>query len=145
MDVSDDCELNLSTNIEPTSFEEVASHDEWKEAIKKEHDSLIKNGSWKLVDPPFGTKPIGCMWVYKNKYKSNGSLDKHKVRLVAKECAQKECIDYEETFSPTTKWTTIHAFLALETQNRWKIHHMNVKTGFLNGDLKENVYMSQPE
>jgi hypothetical protein len=69
MDVSYDCELNLSTNIEPTSFEEVASHDEWKEAMQKEYDTLIKNGTWKLVDPPFGTKPIGCGWVYKNKYK----------------------------------------------------------------------------
>jgi len=84
MDVSYDCELNLSTNFEPTSFKEATSHDEWKEAMQKEYDSLIKNGTWKLVDPPFGTKPIGCKWVYKNKYKADGSLDKHKARLVAK-------------------------------------------------------------
>eukprot|EP00253_Pinus_taeda_P006706 PITA_06706 len=63
MDVSYDCELNLSTDFEPTSFKEVASHDEWKEAMQKEYDALIKNGTWKLVDPPFGTKPIGCKWV----------------------------------------------------------------------------------
>jgi hypothetical protein len=50
----------------------------------KEYDSLMKNGTWKLVYPPFGTKPIGCRWVYKSKYKSDGSLDKHKMRLVAK-------------------------------------------------------------
>jgi hypothetical protein len=84
MDVSFDCELNLSTKIEPNSFEEVASHNEWKEAIHKEYDALIKNGTWKLVDPQFGAKLICCMWVYKKKYKSNGSLDKHKVRLVLK-------------------------------------------------------------
>jgi hypothetical protein len=60
MDISYDCELNLSTDIEPTSFEEVASHDEWKEAMQKEYDALIKNGAWKLLDLPFGTKPIGC-------------------------------------------------------------------------------------
>jgi hypothetical protein len=66
MDVSFNCELNLSTNIEPTSFEEVASHDEWKEAMKKEYDAFIKNRSWTLVDSSFGTKPIGCRWVYKN-------------------------------------------------------------------------------
>lgn len=65
MDVSYDCELNLSTDFEPTSFKEAASHDEWKEVMQKEYDALIKNDTWKLVDPPFGTKPIGCKWVYK--------------------------------------------------------------------------------
>eukprot|EP00253_Pinus_taeda_P013008 PITA_13008 len=84
MDVSYDCELNLSIDFEPTSFKDATSHDEWKEVMQKEYDSLIKNGTWKLVDPPFGTKPIGCKWVYKNKYKANGSLDKHKSRLVEK-------------------------------------------------------------
>jgi hypothetical protein len=95
------------------------------------------------VDPPFGTKPTCCRWVYK--YKLDGSLDKHKTGLVAKGYAQKEGIDYEETFAPTTKWATIHALLALVAHNRWKFHHMNVKTTFLNGYLKENVYMSQLE
>eukprot|EP00253_Pinus_taeda_P010092 PITA_10092 len=84
MDVSYDCELNLSTDFEPTSFKEAASHDEWKEAMQKEYDTLIKNNTWKLVDPPLGTKPIGYKWVYKNKYKFDGSLDKHKARLVTK-------------------------------------------------------------
>jgi hypothetical protein len=63
MQVSYNCELNLPTNFESTSFEEVVSHDEWKEAMQNEYDSLIKNGTWKLVDPPFGTKPIGYKWV----------------------------------------------------------------------------------
>ena len=103
MDASYDCELNLSTDFKPTSFKEDASHDEWKEAMQKEYDSLIKNGTWKLVDPPLGTKPIGCKWVYKNKYNADGSLDKHKARLVAKGFAQKEGVDYEETFVPTAK------------------------------------------
>jgi hypothetical protein len=65
IDVSFNYELNLSTNIEPNSFEEDASHDEWKEAMQKEYGFLIKNGTWKLVDPQFETKPIGCRWVYK--------------------------------------------------------------------------------
>eukprot|EP00253_Pinus_taeda_P028748 PITA_28748 len=60
MDVSYDCELNLSTEFEPTSLKEVSSHDEWKEAMQKEYDALINNGTWKLVDPPLGTKPVGC-------------------------------------------------------------------------------------
>ena len=53
------CELNLSSNNDPISFEEASSHDEWKESMLKEYASLIKNGTWKLADPPYGTKPIG--------------------------------------------------------------------------------------
>ena len=52
--------------------------------MKKEYDALIKNGTWNMFDPQLGTKPISCKWVYKNKYKVDGSLDKHKARLVAK-------------------------------------------------------------
>ena len=59
--------------------------------------------------------------------------------------AQKEGIDYEETFSPKAKWATIRTLLSLAAQNGWKVHQMDVKTAFLNGDLKENVFMSQPE
>jgi hypothetical protein len=52
--------------------------------MQKEYDTLMKNGTWKLVDPPFGTKPINCKWVFKNKYRSHSSLDKHKERLMEK-------------------------------------------------------------
>jgi hypothetical protein len=80
-----------------------------------------------------------------DKYRSDSSLDKHKARRVAKRFAQKEGVDYEETFAPTTKWATICTLFFMETQNGWKIHPMDVKTTFLNGDLKENVSMSQSE
>ena len=89
MDVSFDCELNLFAKFGPTSFEEAATHDEWEETMYNEYDVLIKNGSQKLVDTPVGTDPIGCKWVYKNKYKSDGSPNKHKARLVAKGYAKK--------------------------------------------------------
>ena len=92
-----------------------------------------------------GTKPIGCKWVYKNKYKADGSLDKNKARIVEKGFAQKEVVDYEETFSPTTKWETIQTLVSLVAQNGWKVYQMDVKTNFLNGDLKEHVSMSQRE
>ena len=62
---------------------------------------------------------------------------------MAKGFANKEGIDHEETFASMEKWGTIHNLLALATQNGWKVHQMDVKTAFLNGDLKENVYMSQ--
>eukprot|EP00253_Pinus_taeda_P003063 PITA_03063 len=134
--------LNFDSDFEPTSFKEVTSQDEWKEAMKKEHDALINNGTWKMVDPPLGTKPIGCKWVYKNKCKTDGSLDKHKSRLVEKCFAQKEGVNYDETFSPIAKYATIRTLFSPAAQNGWKVHQMDVKTTFLNGNLKENVFMS---
>ena len=113
--------------------------------MQKAYDALIKNGTWKLVDLPLGTKPIGCKWVYKNKYKVDGSLDKHKAKLVAKGFAQKEGVHYEDTFAPIEKWATIRTLFALAAQNGWKAHQMDVKTTFFNGDLKDNVFMSQPK
>eukprot|EP00253_Pinus_taeda_P004154 PITA_04154 len=85
--------------------------------MQKEYDALIKNGPWKLLDPPFGTKPISYKWVCKNKYKADSSLEKHKVRLVEKGFAQKEGINYEDTFSPIEKWATIRTLFALSAQN----------------------------
>ena len=140
-----DCELNFHAFDEPASFQEAVNSDVWKSAMQREYDALIKNGTWRLVNPPIGTKPIGCRWIYKNKYKADGSLDKHKARLVAKGYAQKEGVDYTETFAPTAKWGTIRTLFSLAAQKGWKIHHMDVKTAFLNGDLKEDVYMDQPE
>ena len=63
MDVSFDCELNLSANFEPNAFIEAGECDEWKESMKNEYDALIKNGTWKMFDLPVGTKPIRCKWV----------------------------------------------------------------------------------
>jgi hypothetical protein len=107
-----------------------------------EYDSMIANGTWKLVDCPTNVKHIGYKWVYWIKYKSNGEVDKHKVRLVAKGFAQKEGIDYEETISPTSKWNTILMVINLAALYGWTLHQMDVKSVFLNGDLKEEVYMT---
>lgn len=72
-----DMELNFSVSFDPTSIKEVIPHDEWINSMKKEYDALIKNGTWKLVDPLYGTKPSGYKWFYKNKYKYKRSLNKY--------------------------------------------------------------------
>jgi hypothetical protein len=81
--------------------------------------------------------------VYKVKYKANGTLDKYKAQLVAKGFSQPERIDYE-TSAPTAKMSTIRLILAMAAQIGWKVHQMDVKSAFLNGELQEEVYVYQP-
>ena len=88
---------------------------------------------------------MGCKWLYKTKFNANGSIDKYKARLVAKGYSQQEGIDYEDNFAPIAKLNTIRVLIALATKNIWKIHQLDVKSAFLNGDLKEEVYLTQRE
>ena len=99
---------------------------------------MAHGGWWILM---LASNLFVAKWIYKTKYKADGLLDKHKERLVVKGYAQKEGIDYIETFAPTDKWETIRSLFSIADQKEWKIHHMDVKTAFLNGDLKEDVYM----
>ena len=83
--------------------------------------------------------------MYENKFHADGSIDKYKAKLVAKWYSQKEEIDYEDTFSPVAKLNTIRVMIALATQHNWKIHRLDIKSAFLNGGLKEEVYLVQSE
>jgi hypothetical protein len=133
---------------EPKNFYEAISSSDskfWKEAIKTEIDSIEKNKTWILVDLPQGSKPNGCKWIFKRKYNPDGSIDKYKVRLVAKGFSQKENIDYFDTFAPVTRISSIRILIALASIYKLVIHQMDVKTAFLNGDLEEEIYMAQPE
>ena len=94
---------------------------EWQKAMLSEYNSVLENGTWKLVDFPSNVKPICCKWVYQIKYNSNDGVDKYKERLVAKGFAQQEGIDYDETFAPTTKWNTIRTIMNFVAHNGWKL------------------------
>ena len=83
--------------------------------------------------------------VFKYKYNTNGSIQAFKARLVAKSFRQKEGIDYFDTYTPVAKITSIRVLLALASNNNLFVHQMDVKTTFLNGDLREEVYMEQHE
>jgi len=110
-----------------------------------EIESIEKNNTWTLVDLPKGAKPIGCKWIFKKKYHPDGSIDKYKARLVAKGFTQKPNIDYFDTFAPVTRISSIRVLLALAATHKLVIHQMDVKIAFLNGDLEEEIYMTQPE
>eukprot|EP00253_Pinus_taeda_P025146 PITA_25146 len=144
MDVSYDCEFNLSTYFEPNSFKEVSSHVEWKEAMQKEYDSLIKNGTWKLVDPPLGTKPIGCKWDYKNKYKSDGSLENHKDRLVERGNNESYCASIKKELKKGFEMTDldyVHYYLGIEVTQHLKSIFLSQKKYI--GDLLNRFGMTE--
>ena len=90
-------------------------------------------------------KTIGCKWVLRKKLKPDGSIDKFKARLVAKGFKQKADLDFFDTFSPVTRITSIRLLIVIAAIFDLKIHQMDVKTAFLNGDLEEEIYMDQPE
>ncbi|CAG9136577.1 unnamed protein product [Plutella xylostella] len=119
--------------------------DGWRKAMKDEYDSFIKNKCWTLTERDPEHKPVKCKWVYKKKYGLNGELLKFKARLVAKGYSQQYGIDYQETFSPVVRYSTIRMLLALSAEYNMSIDHLDVKTAFLNGELEETVYMEQPE
>ena len=137
-----------SIENEPSSYFEVISSSNtllWKEAIKTELDSILKNQTWELVDLSYGAKPIGYKWIFKRKYFPNGSIKKYKARLVAKGFSQKQNVDYFETFAFVTRISSICILIALASIYKLFIHQMHVKTTFLNEDLEEEIYILQPK
>lgn len=112
--------------------------------MQAEIDALERNQTWELVPRPKKRKVIGIKWIYKSKYKSDGSLDKHKARLVARGFVQRPGIDYDKTFAPTAHMTTIRTVLAVAAHNKWPVYQMDVKSAFLNKVLEEEVYVDQP-
>lgn len=132
---------------EPQSFEEAVScpdSDEWRAAMRSEYDSLISNNVWKLVDRPPNENVVKCKWVYKKKYDANGNFEKYKARLVARGFTQIRGVDYNDTFSPVVRHSTLRILFALANELNLNIDHIDVTTAFLNGELQETIFMEQP-
>ncbi|GJW60347.1 zinc finger, CCHC-type containing protein [Tanacetum coccineum] len=144
-DLYENTEKLLLAEDKPKNYKEASSDQKWIEAMKVELDSINRNNTWELTTLPKGHKAIGLKWVFKTKKDANGNIIKHKARLVAKGYIQEHGIDFEEVFAPVARMETIRLLLAIATNNKWEVHHLDVKSAFLHGDLKEEVYVTQPE
>jgi hypothetical protein len=130
---------------EPTCFEEAIQKKEWADAMTEEYQSIIKNDVWEIVPRPKSKDVVSSKWLFKIKHVVDGSIEKYKARFVACGFSQKEGIDYEETFALIARYTSIKTIIALAAKMKWKLHQMYVKTAFLNGVIKEEVYIEQPQ
>ncbi|KAL5830764.1 hypothetical protein ACOSQ4_016118 [Xanthoceras sorbifolium] len=117
---------------------------EWTNAVMEELEALQRNKTWDITELPKGKKAVGCKWVFTVKHKADGSVERYKARLVAKGFTQTYGIDYEDTFAPVAKLNTIRVLLSLAVNLNWKLHQMDVKNAFLNGELAEEVYIEGP-
>ena len=134
----------LDTIRIPRNIDEAMAIPEWQQAVQEEMDALRQNDTWSIVDLPKGKKPVGCKWVFTPKYRADGSLEKYKARLVAKGFTQIYGEDYTETFAPVAKLNTIRILLSIVVNLDWDLHQLDVKNAFLNGNLREEVYMKLP-
>lgn len=113
----------------------------WQEAMKAEMESIYSNQVWTLIDLPANIRLIGCKWVYKRKSGPDRRVKTFKDKLVTKGYTQKKGFNYEETFSPVAMLKSIQVLLSIAAHLDYEIWQMDVKTAFLNGHLKEDIYM----
>ncbi|KAD2805405.1 hypothetical protein E3N88_38782 [Mikania micrantha] len=116
----------------------------WVEAMQLELLQFKKQQVWELVSLPPGKCAIGTKWVFRNKTDEKGQIIKNKARLVVQGFCQEEGIDYDETFAPVARLEAIRLFLAYAALHKLKVFQMDVKSAFLYGKIKEEVYVCQP-
>ncbi|XP_074351878.1 uncharacterized protein LOC141691029 [Apium graveolens] len=126
MEIADEL-LMLAGVDEPANFKQANKEGVWKVAMECEIEAIERNNTWELTNLPEGHKAIDLKWVYKVKRDTNGGIIKHKARLVAK------------------RLETVRLLLALAAKSEWEVHHLDVKSAFMNGKLYEEVYVNQPE
>ncbi|GJW31379.1 retrovirus-related pol polyprotein from transposon TNT 1-94 [Tanacetum coccineum] len=134
----------LLSSIEPANVAEALKDADWVSAMQDELDQFARLKVWRLVPRPEGKTIIKTKWIFKNKKDESSLVIRNKARLVAVGYCQQEGIDYDETFAPVARIEAIRLFLAYAAHKDFTVFQMDVKTAFLNGILKEEVYVGQP-
>ncbi|GJS42860.1 putative ribonuclease H-like domain-containing protein [Tanacetum coccineum] len=140
------CMFALTVSIvEPKNIKEAMADSAWIEAMQEELHQFDKLQVWELVDKPFGKNVIKLKWLWKNKKDEDQTVIRNKARLIAKGYAQEEDIDFEESFSLVARLEAVRIFVAYAAHKSFLIYQMDGKMTFLNGPLKEEVYVAQPD
>lgn len=116
----------------------------WRMAMQSEYEALMDNNTWDLVDLPLGRKAIKTKWVFRTKKDVTGQIDRYKARLVCKGYTQRKGEDFDETYSPVVRHSSLRYLFALAVQYDLVIEQMDAITAFLQGDLNEEIYVEQP-
>ncbi|GJT06502.1 retrovirus-related pol polyprotein from transposon TNT 1-94 [Tanacetum coccineum] len=133
------------TSVEPKNYKDALTQACWIEAMQEELHEFERLKVWELVPRPDKVMVITLKWIYKVKLDEMGGILKNKARLVARGYRQEEGIDFEESFAPVARLDAIRIFLAYAAHMNMIVYQMDVKTAFLNGILREEVYVSQPD
>jgi hypothetical protein len=134
----------VTAETEPTTFSVAVNDERWRSAMQHEIQALEDNHTWIMCPLPTNKKALGCKWIYKVKYRSDGTIERFKARLVILGNHQVEGVDYTETFAPVAKMVTVRIVLATAAAKGWELHQMDVHNVFLHGELQEEVYMKLP-
>ncbi|GJW00523.1 putative ribonuclease H-like domain-containing protein [Tanacetum coccineum] len=133
------------TAVEPKTYKDALTQACWIKAMQEELNEFERLDVWELVPRPDKVMVITLKWIYKVKLDELGGILKNKARLVARGYRQEEGIDFEESFAPVARLEAIRIFLAFAAHMNMVVYQMDVKTAFLNGNLREEVYVSQPD
>jgi hypothetical protein len=109
-------------DTEPSCHGEVVGQQFWKNAMTEEYQSIMKNDVWDIVPRPKGKSVVTSKWIYKIKHATDGSVEKYKARFVARGFSQVEGIDYDETFAPIARYTSISTIISLVASMGWRLH-----------------------
>nr|GFA69703.1 retrovirus-related Pol polyprotein from transposon TNT 1-94 [Tanacetum cinerariifolium] len=131
--------------MEPKTVKEALTDLAWIESMQEELHQFIRLDVWELVPSPYGIEPLTLKWLLKNKHDEENTVIRNKTRLVVRGYRQEEGIDFKESFAPVARMEAIRIFLAYATHKGFTVYQMDVKTAFLHGSLKEDVYVCQPK
>ncbi|XP_068309849.1 uncharacterized protein [Pyrus communis] len=134
----------ISEHVEPQSFQEANQSPVWQQTMQDELHALDQHKTWSIETLPKGKKTVGCRWIYKVKFNSDGSIERHKAILVARGFTQTFDVDYKETFAPVAKMNSVRVLLSVAVNKGWLMFQMDVKNAFLHGELEEEVFMRLP-